>query len=381
MLEEVDRIATPGADVDVPEEARSPQLQEVMDRFGLGPFRHLIRSPPQQPETRSWVQSQLAVARPERVMADPNEVAIEEEPIEMGSRVGDPRGEHVALEHGCRNHRAGESSDRIGEGSRGRRRVVPDSLPGNVERGKGGGWHRLYLPAQNGQGAAFQPSQHLAVDPFPSLPARTEGADIDPPRRLQLPEDGLDDAGRDGQGIGRLSGGEWAVGSGIPANDIAEWIVYRLEEHMGDAGRWLDPEGITQPRNVLDRGPSGDPTVDDLDDPSLAGELTEHRRDVQPVGAHLEILDGHRSEVPQHVVDPVGSLDSPALGQVLQFELNGGHDLGVDQLAKLPLTEQFPEQVPIEGHGRRPTFGQRGVGLVEERCDEREEQRRGKRAR
>jgi hypothetical protein len=30
-------------------------------------------------------------------MAHPNEVAIEEEPIEMGSRIGDPRGEHVAL--------------------------------------------------------------------------------------------------------------------------------------------------------------------------------------------------------------------------------------------------------------------------------------------
>ena len=101
----------------------------------------------------------------------------------------------------------------------------------------------------------------VAVDPFPSLPARTEGADIDPPRRLQLPEDGLDDAGRDGQGIGRLSGGEWAVGSGIPADHIAQRIVNRLEEHMRDAGRWLDPEGITQSRNVLDRGPSGDPTV------------------------------------------------------------------------------------------------------------------------
>src|SRR5688572_21492065 len=113
MVEQLDRVTTPGADIDIPEEARAPRLEEVMDGFGLGPFRQPTGPSPQQAETGSRIQRELAVARPERVMTDPNEVAIEEEPIEVGSRLGDPGCEHVALEDGCRDHRAGESRDRV----------------------------------------------------------------------------------------------------------------------------------------------------------------------------------------------------------------------------------------------------------------------------
>ena len=175
----------------------------------------------------------------------------------MGGRLDDPRCEHIARgprpvsrrPSAGRPHRSGQSS------SKG---IVAHRLPCDVEGREVCGGNRLYLPAEDREGPSFQPPQHLAVDPLPSLPTRSEGTNVDSSQCLQLVKDGLDDGRRDGQCIGGLIGRERAMGSGISAHHIAEGVVDRLEEHMWDPGGGLDTQCISQPRNVFDRRPPRD---------------------------------------------------------------------------------------------------------------------------
>ena len=83
----------------------------------------------------------------------------------------------------------------------------------------------------------------------------------------------------------------------------------------------------------------------------------------------------------QQIVHGPGRAGVPIWQQPLQFELNFGNDIGVEQAPQLGLTEQFGQQSTIEGECGRPPFGGRSVVLVHVCRDEVEGERRGERAR
>jgi hypothetical protein len=83
----------------------------------------------------------------------------------------------------------------------------------------------------------------------------------------------------------------------------------------------------------------------------------------------------------EQVVEGVDPRRLAFVGQPLEFEFDSAELVGVEQLAELPLAEQFSQQLAVEGEGGRPALGQGSVPLVQVRGHEREQQRRCERGR
>ena len=63
-------------------------------------------------------------------------------------------------------------------------------------------------------------------------------------------------------------------------------------------------------------------------------------------------------------MDGIGRAGSALVGQGLQFELDLGDGLGVEQLAQLLGAQELPQQVTIEGQRLRPPIEQGRIAFV-----------------
>ena len=154
----------------------------------------------------------------------------------------------------------------------------------------------------------------------------------------------------------------------------------------GSPGGQGDTEGIAQAGGVLGGGEALLPRHADGDRAALADQAVEpvadHRRGglrIGRVGAGLDLPPAERAEQPEQVVDLVGVARPTAVGEALQLELEVGEHRRIDQLAELLGAQQLAEELPVEGEGRGPTFGQRGVALVHVDGYPSEQQRLGER--
>ena len=240
------------------------------------------------------------------------------------------------------------------------RLAVGDRLPGRQEPGQGLRVDRLDLLAQPGQGAAPQAAQHLGVAPLGLGAGRAELA-VEHPALAAEPLQGVPDHGGPQRQVGgEVGDGERAVGAGVAGDQVAERVVDRLGEHVGDAGRHGHAERVAQPADVLDGGPAllaGHP------DQGGAAGRAEPLEAVVDVGAGHgavgDLLDGERAEEPQQVGHALDVLGLAVGGQPLQLGLDLGEHLGVEQLAQLGAAQQLGQQALVERQGGGPALGDR----------------------
>ena len=255
-------------------------------------------------------------------------------------------------------------------------------LPGRQESRERIGADGLGLVPQGGHRPATQQAQHVGVAPLGPLPIRAELALGQPAPGRKRAEDVPGHGHAYPESACHLLSGEGRGASGVPGDQVAERIVDRLGERVGDADRQGTPEAIAQPCRVLDRGQAFDAGHPDGDGPASRREgLDGPGGDGVVDGTRADLVRRQRTEQPQQVGDLLGVACAPVGGEPLQLELGARDHLGVQQLAELGSAEQLGEQGCIQRERLSTALGQRRVPLVHERGDVAEQQRAGERRR
>ena len=197
----------------------------------------------------------------------------------------------------------------------------------------------------------------------------------------QAAQDVGDDGGAEPERGGGLGRGERAVGAGVAGEQVGERIVDAGQVRFGHAERQGGTQRVAQAAGVLDGGPPHVAADRHLDGSPAVAQLGEQRAGLTLGKPPLDVVGGERPEQAQQVGHALDAADPAVVGQSLQLGLGALDDLRVEQLAQLGPTEQLGEQGGIEGERGGPSFGQRGVALVEERGDVAEQQGLGERRR
>ena len=204
------------------------------------------------------------------------------------------------------------------------------------------------------------------------------GTELSPQQQPGLGSTGeqvVDESDGKPEARGGIGADEGRVGTGPTAEERAEGVVHRLQEHLGHARRQGHAECVPVAPGVLD----GDQTL-------LAGDADDH---CSPLGEQLvravagraggQLVARQVPHAPQQVVGIIGMAGPAALIEGLEVGLEGGHGLRLNQLPQLLGAEQLGQQLAVEGQGLGLALGERRVALVEEVGHVREGQRRGER--
>ncbi|HEV7177854.1 MAG TPA: hypothetical protein VGN29_20335, partial [Solirubrobacteraceae bacterium] len=89
---------------------------------------------------------------------------------------------------------------------------------------------RLDLMPQSRQGHAAEPAQHLGVAPLCAVRVRPELAVDDTPIVSEAAQCVVSDRGAEPEPVGHIRGRERAMGSRVPAHEVAERVVDRFDE-------------------------------------------------------------------------------------------------------------------------------------------------------
>lgn len=234
--------------------------------------------------------------------------------------------------------------------------ALADVLPLGEELCERGRRHRLQLVPQRGQGAAPQPAQHRRVAPLLADPGRVELPLYDTAVRRESLQRAVGDRHAQAEAGGRRGRRERAVGAGVPCQEVAERVLDRFGERLRNADRQRRTEGVAQSARVLDRGPVVGTADTDPDRAAGRGEVVGPLRCGAPLG---QLGVGERAEHPQQVGDALDVLDAAVLGEPLEFALQLGQHLGVEELAQLRLAEQLGQQVGVQRQGGGAALGER----------------------
>ncbi|GDY62319.1 hypothetical protein SAV14893_017120 [Streptomyces avermitilis] len=131
----------------------------------------------------------------------------------------------------------------------------------------------------------------------------------------------------------------------VPREEVAERVLDRLRECLGDADGQRCAEGVAQSARVLDRRPVVGARDADLDGAAGPGQLLGPLR-LGPALGQLGV--GQGAQQPQPVRDALGVLDATVLGEPLELALQLRQDIGVEQLAQLRLAEQLGQQPRVQ---------------------------------
>ena len=321
------------------------------------------------------IEGQAAVVRTERAPPDPDDLTGRHELVEDLGAVGHAGRQHVGLENGGGDRSALQLANDLEEPIEARLSVA-DMLPTGQELAEGGCFYRFDLGAELGERPASQPAQHVGIHPFLAAAGRQERSAGGPTGRLEPIEHLVDHRRRQTERPGCLPGREGTVGTGESADDISERVFDRFEEGIRDPLRKRHTERIAQPGGVFDGGPPFTVSGLDADDLPIGFELADKCIEVA-VDPRLQVDPAERTEVAEQVVDGTGRTGMTIGQQPLQFELDLGHHLRVEQAAQLGLAEQLGQQAAVEGEGGRPALGGRSVVLIHVGGDEVERERRG----
>ncbi len=231
---------------------------------------------------------------------------------------------------------------------------------------------------QRGQGTAAQPAQHGRVAPLLPDAGRVELALHDPADRGQPLQRALGDRHAQAEPGRRGGRGERAVRTGVPREEVAQWVLDRPGERLRDTDRQCRAERVAQPARVLDGRPVVGARDPYLDRPAGPGQLPRPLRVRTP---RDQLRVGQRAEQPEHVGDALDVLDPAVLGEPLKLALQLGQHLRVEQFAQLRLAQQLRQQPRVQRQRGGTPLGQRGVALVQELGDVPEEQGAGERGR
>ncbi len=336
---------------------------------GLGRRRH------QQPRLVAEHQPHPPVGRPDGARPHPHQLARRAQGVEVGGPVlGQPGRQDLGLQHRRRQRCAlqlGQHVDQRVHAPPGR----PQPVPLAEEPGQRGPVDRLDLLAQPGQRPPPQLAQDLDVAPLALDPVGPELALHDPALVGQGTERGR--GPRRGHVVARrhLGGRERPVGAGEPPHQVDEGRVHRVGEHRGQPHRDRGAQGVAQAAGVLGRRHPVVTPDRRPERPPLGHQAVDPGRRPVARAAGIQLVERQRTQPPQQVVQLVGVAGPAAVGERLELELEVGQRPRVEQLAQLVGAEQVVEQVAVEGQGRGPALGQRGVALVHVDGDPPEQQR------
>ncbi len=236
-------------------------------------------------------------------------------------------------------------------------------LPLGEELGQGGGRHRLQFVPQRGERAAPQPAQHRRVAPLLADARRMELALHRPAARREPLQRTLGDGGAQSEAGGGRGRGERAVAAGVAGEEIAQGVLHRLGERLRHAHGQRGAERVAQPARVLHRRPVLGAADTHPDGPPGRGQLGRPPGGGAALG---EFRVGERAQQPQYVGDALDVLDPAVLGEPLEFPLQLGEHLRVEQFAQLRLAEQLGQQPRVQRQRGGAALGERRVPLVQE---------------
>lgn len=197
-----------------------------------------------------------------------------------------------------------------------------------------------------------------------------------PPVRRQALQGAVRDRRAETEAGGGRGGGERAVRARVPGEKVAQGILDGLRERLGYADRQRCAERVSQPARVLDRRPVVGSRDTDPDGAAGGRQLRGPPR----LGAPLRQFGvGERPEDAQQVGDALDVLDAAVVGAPLEFLLQLGEHVRVEELAQLGLAEQFGEQPRVQRQSGGAPLGERGVALVQELGDVAEQKGAGER--
>ena len=220
-----------------------------------------------------------------------------------------------------------------------------DVLPRGEEAAECSCIDRLDLLSERRKRPAAQPSQHFGIAPLAADSPGPELALHDPLLPPQLAERSEGHSGSDTESGGDIRHREWPVRACVAADEIAERVVDRLDEHRRDTDGKGDAERVTQPGRVFDDRP---PVGSGTPNPGAALEVREPGADISSclirrLNARLNFVDRQRAEDTQQVDDPLGTFHATVGCEALQLELGLLDHSGIEQFAQFGPTEQLGE--------------------------------------
>ncbi len=316
-------------------------------------------------------QSQPAVLAGQVAGAAPDHLTCAGELVEHRRCVArHPRRQYQRLHGRGRQDGTGQLLDHGEHRVRATRRR-PDLLPHRQEPRQRLRRNRLHLLAQPGQRPAAQPAQHLGLTPLDPTATRPELPADHPSGGRQPLQRGGDHRDAQAQAGGAVLDGERAVRAREPAHEVTERVGDRLRERLRDTDRQGGTEGVPHPAGILHGDPTQLPGDPHLQQPPAPLQFR------QPLlgGAALDGLhSGQITEQPEQVHSGLDILGPALRRTALEFVLDLGQCLGVQQLAQLRPAEQLGQYGGVQRQGLGAPLGQRGVTLVQECADVAEQQ-------
>lgn len=265
-----------GADLigDLPEEQSVSAVQRGQDGFVQRAELQRVRGRKEQGCAVGEVEGQPAILAREGARTGPDDLAGGGQLVEhRGVVARDPARQDQLLQRRCRDGRALQLLDGTGQSVDSAQAVAAQVLPLRQEGGQGGGRNRFQLVAERGERTAAQPAQHGGVAPLLADAGGMELALDDPAGRGEPLQSPVGDGGAESEAGGGPGGGERTVRTGVPAEEIAERVLHRLGERLGDADREGGSQRVPEAARVFDRGPVAGSADPDPDGPAGRGQL------------------------------------------------------------------------------------------------------------
>src|SRR5579859_3649973 len=174
------------------------------------------------------------------------------------------------------------------------------------EAGEGLLLDRLDLFAQAGEGFAADDAQDFLVAPFAMEAAGAEAALDDTVFRGQVVKGLLDFGGVEGEAVADFFEGEGAVGAGVSADELDDWVSYGFKERGGNAGRERDAEAVAVTGAVFNGDDalfSGDA---DFQETAGADETVNEFKDFRAHNAESQFFAAEIAKAEKQVVQSIG---------------------------------------------------------------------------
>ncbi len=321
-------------------------------------------------------QRDPSVARPEWLHPGPDDSPRGGERVEVPrTKALDPRGENPGVEGRDREGAPLELPDRLDQ------RVAPspatgERLPLEQEAAVGGGVDRLDLLPQLRERLSANRAEDLRFAELPPRPVRQKGP-LDELSALHQPrERALHAVDPEPEAGDQRARHERAVRPGPAEDEISERVFHRLEKSIRRPARRHDPDRVAVAPDVLARDEPLLPRDRDLGDPALLLERADPLGHVRRrLRARLDFGGREIAEREKKIVNAVGVLGralEPLEHSDVRFDR-----VGIEELPQLRFPQQLAQLRVVDRERLGAALGERGVAVVDEVGDEREEERGG----
>jgi hypothetical protein len=208
--------------------------------------------------------------------------------------------------------------------------------------------------------------------------AGTEGALDEPPFGGEPSQDPERALARKVESENQIVEREGAVASSVTQHEVSRGIGDRRQEGVGDSRGQRDPDRIAIAARVFDRDVAPLATQTDLDGTPGGDETGESGLRNPRLAPLADLVLREVAEAEQEVVDSVDARGMECRFETLELAFERIERVGVEEFAKLGLSEELAKLRGIDRERLRSALGERRISFVDVVRDESEEDRRGK---